>query len=250
MDIVFLGTGGGRINLIKQIRGTGGFRINSETANIHVDPGPGALIASKKFRQDPLKLDCIIVTHSHTDHITDAQVMIEGMSGYALRRRGIFIGSRRSVAELSEWHKGKIDNLVVLAPGEKKGFDTEKGHFDIEAYPVKHDEETAFGFKIKMDGVVLGHITDSELTKNLGKDFSGCDCLIINCIKPEPDQYAGHLTSDDVIEILKVAKPKQAIITHMGLKMLRFGPASEAKRIADATGVKVIAAKDGMKITL
>ena len=72
MEIVFLGTGGGRINLIKQARATGGFRINSANTSIHVDPGPGALITSVKYREDPLKLNAVIVTHAHVDHSNDS----------------------------------------------------------------------------------------------------------------------------------------------------------------------------------
>ena len=84
MEIVFLGTGGGRFVLVKQLRWTGGFRINSPSANIHVDPGPGALTHSHSLKQDPLKLDAIIVTHYHIDHCSDAAVLIEGMTDYAI----------------------------------------------------------------------------------------------------------------------------------------------------------------------
>ena len=65
MEIIFIGTGGGRINLMKQIRGTGGFRINSSCANIHIDPGPGALVHSIRLKQNPISLDAVISTHGH-----------------------------------------------------------------------------------------------------------------------------------------------------------------------------------------
>jgi hypothetical protein len=45
-EIVFLGTGGGRFSMITQKRRTGGLRVISEKMNVHVDPGPGALIYS------------------------------------------------------------------------------------------------------------------------------------------------------------------------------------------------------------
>ena len=40
----FLGTGGARWVVAKQIRSSGGFWLQTDGANIHVDPGPGALV--------------------------------------------------------------------------------------------------------------------------------------------------------------------------------------------------------------
>ena len=57
-------------------------------------------------------------------------------------------------------------------------------------------------------------------------------------------------SEDEVIEILKVAKPKKAVITHMGIKILRAGPAEEAKRITEESDVKTIAAKDGLRLNV
>ena len=84
MEIIFLGTGGGGKPL-KQIRLTGGFRINSKSANIHVDPGPGALINSINANQNLFDLDVVIVSHTHIDHSNDAGLLIEAMSDHALK---------------------------------------------------------------------------------------------------------------------------------------------------------------------
>jgi len=107
MELVFLGTGGGRINLIKQTRGTGGFRINSNSANIHVDPGPGALVHSVREKQDPLSLDCVLVTHNHIDHSTDAMALIEGMTHYGQKKRGINIGISNTIIGEEAAERGK-----------------------------------------------------------------------------------------------------------------------------------------------
>ncbi len=256
MDIIFLGTGGGRINLIKQVRGTGGFRINSQSANIHVDPGPGALLHSKRVRQRPMELDVIIVTHRHIDHFSDAMVMIEGMSRYGLEKKGILIGSQYVIdgdengdRGVHKYHQQKVTEVYSARFNERRKFVTPKGEFEIEVFQMKHDEPTAFGFKLHMDGKVVGYITDTEYREEFGREFSGCDYLIVNCIKPESDEYHGHLKTGDVIEILKVAKPKNCIMTHLGLKMLKVGPELEAKKIQDASGVRTLAAMDGMIIS-
>ncbi len=257
MEIVFLGTGGGRINLIKQVRATGGMRINSRSANIHVDPGPGALVHCKRSGQNPLELDAIIVTHNHIDHVSDAMVLIEGMSGYGLKKRGILIGSRHVLEGnekgdrgISTFHQSKAETTWVPEDGERKRFETGKGYFEIEAIAMDHDEPTSFGFKLQMDGSILGYVSDTNYFRELGEKFSGCDTLIINCIKPESDEYKGHLNIAEVIEILKIAKPKSCVITHFGLRMLKYGPNEQAQRIEKESGVKTLAARDGMRLVI
>jgi phosphoribosyl 1,2-cyclic phosphodiesterase len=252
MEIVFLGTGGGRINLIKQVRATGGIRINSKSASIHIDPGPGALIHSIKNKQDPLNLDCIIVTHNHTDHVTDAQVLVEAMTGYCLKKRGVFIASSEVLKEkgISAWHQSRIGEVYNAVFGEKRKFKGQKGEFEIEIIKMHHEDPSTFGFKLYIDGFVIGHVSDTEFFEDLGELFTGCDCLIVNTIKPEKDKYGGHLACGEVVRILEKAKPKQAVMTHLGLKILRAGPANEAQKIEDESKVKTIAARDGLKLNL
>lgn len=254
MELIFLGTGGGRVNLIRQWRSTGGFRINSKVARIHVDPGPGALLQSLKYRQDPFKLDCIIVTHDHIDHCNDAALLIEAMTGYAMKQRGIFIGSEHTIEgdqdndrSVSKYHLSKPEVVYVAQFGERKKFKTEKGEFEIEIIKTKHDEPTAFGFRIFIDNLVVGYTGDTEYSPELAREFVGCDYLIINCLKPSEDGIPDHLKSSDVVEILKNAKPKFAILSHMGMKLLRAGPEKEASAIAKTSGILCVAARDGQK---
>ncbi len=254
-EIIFIGTGGGRINLLKQLRGTGGFRINSKSANIHVDPGPGALLGSLRFKQDPLKLDAIIVTHAHIDHCNDANLLIEGMSHHALKKRGILIASKYAIdggeggdRAISLYHQEKISEIYRARIGDRKKFKTEKGEFEIEIIEARHDIADAFGFKLFIDGVVIGYTGDTEYFEELGKAYRGCDYLIANCLKPQTDHFRGHMSSTDVAELMRNAKPKLGIITHMGMAVLRSGPKKEATMIGEKSNVNVIAAYDGMRI--
>lgn len=81
MKITFLGSGGGRFSAISQRRMTGGFRIdNLGGKNYHIDPGPGALIRTYQFGFNPRNLNGVFVSHSHTDHYNDAEILIEAMT--------------------------------------------------------------------------------------------------------------------------------------------------------------------------
>ena len=143
MKLTFLGTGGGRINLVDQIMHTGGFRIDSKSANIHIDPGPGALIHSLNKKLNPKELDAVIVSHYHLDHCSDASVLIEAMTGYTFKKRGIFIGSKFTVEgdskgdrSVSAYHMNLPEKVYSAEFGERKKFQTEKGSFEIEIIKI------------------------------------------------------------------------------------------------------------------
>lgn len=253
MEILFLGTGGGRVNLIRQMRKTGGFRINADSAYIHVDPGPGALLQSVKFRQDPLKLNAIIVTHAHVDHSNDANLMVEGMSRFALEKKGILIASKNSLEgedhPITKYHQSHVTTIYPAVCGERKKFTTRKGgQFEIEIMEARHDEKSTFGFKLYIDGKVIGYTSDTNYFEGLGHQFRGCDLLIVNCLKPFSDGIPDHLETKDVINVLKQANPKKAVLSHFGLKMIRSEPELEAKKVEYETDVPTIAADDGMRI--
>lgn len=79
---------------ITQKKMTGGFRIDDINGkNYHVDPGPGALIRSYQFGCNPRKLDGLFVSHAHTDHYNDAEILIESITGGMIKNRGIISGS-------------------------------------------------------------------------------------------------------------------------------------------------------------
>ena len=54
----------------------------------------------------------------------------------------------------------------------------------------------------------------------------------------------------DAIRIIEEVKPELAVITHFGAKMLKANPLYEAREIQKRTGVRTLAATDGMKINL
>ncbi|MEM2949104.1 MAG: hypothetical protein QXT05_01765, partial [Candidatus Bilamarchaeaceae archaeon] len=131
---------------------------------------------------------------------------------------------------------------------ERKTFKKKKGEFEMEFVKIKHDEPTAFGFKLKIENITVGYTSDTEFFGALPKLFKNCDYLIINVLKPEFDGIPDHLETAHGIEILKEAKPKTAIISHFGLSMLRAGPENQARIIENATGIRTIAARDGLRI--
>lgn len=250
MELVFLGTGGGRVNLIKQVRGTAGFRVHG-SLNIHVDPGPGALQACKQFGVDPLKTDVVFVSHAHVDHSNDANLLVEAMTQYTFRKRGTLLatrnvlqGSERFDRVVSSYHASKPERVELVAPDAV----VVVGSAVFTFTKTRHDEPGCAGFVLATDGKKLGYTSDTEFFPGLAEQFKDCDLLIVNNLKPAMDAYKGHLCTADTIEILKEAKPKLAVISHLGMSYLQKPAEMEAEFISEKSGVRTIAARDGMCI--
>ena len=249
MNITFLGSGGGRFSAISQRRMTGGFRIdNIGGRNYHIDPGPGALIRTYQFGLDPRELNGVIVTHSHTDHYNDAEILIESMTKGMTRDTGVIVGSE-SVLEgydkwgpsISQYHKSKSD-VVVLKPDESRHLN----NFKIKGTKTLHGDPTGIGFQINYRGFKLSYTSDTAYFEGLSKFHRGADILIASVLRPGKRSIDGHMCTHDFIKLINEVKPKVAVMTHLGLKMISSNPVSEAKYIFRKTGVKTIAAYDGL----
>ncbi|MBR1610183.1 MAG: MBL fold metallo-hydrolase, partial [Methanobrevibacter sp.] len=59
-----------------------------------------------------------------------------------------------------------------------------------------------------------------------------------------------HMCSTDFVKLIEEVKPQVAVMTHLGLKMISNNPVTEAKKISKRTGVKVIAAFDGLSFNV
>ena len=100
-----------------------------------------------------------------------------------------------------------------------------------------------------MLNATIGLIADTRFFDEL-PDYYPVDYLIINVLRSKPienHEIIEHLAVGDAKKIITHVKPKVAILTHFGFKMIQEGPDMIAERLTEETGVNVIAAQDGMK---
>ncbi|MCX6771751.1 MAG: MBL fold metallo-hydrolase [Candidatus Micrarchaeota archaeon] len=250
MEIVFLGTGGGRFNLISQIRRTGGFLIRG-SLNIHADPGPGALVACHDFSIHPEKTGAVVVTHNHIDHLNDAALMCEAINCFPDRKRGILVASKSILAGdeygergISPYFTKKLSRTEIARQGKP----IKIGGATLTPTPVRHEDMTGFGFVLDMDGARIGYTSDTEYFPSLAPHFLHCDILIANNLKSGADGVPGHLYSATTVKLLTACHPRLCVLSHMGQSLLKSGPGKEARKIQKASGVRTVAATDGMRV--
>ena len=254
VEIVFLGTGGGRFATITQKRRTGGIRILSENLNAHLDPGPGALVYSIQLGLDPQKLRAVLVSHSHPDHYVDAEVLVEAMTRGMTKRRGVLaashsvlVGNEVCGPSISKYHQGMPEHVIEVRPGVSFSL----GGLRVVGTEARHTDPDTVGFRFEAGDVGdFAYTSDTEYFEGIGRYYEGVRLLILCVMRPSGKPWKGHMTTDDAIMIINEARPEMAVITHFGMKMIFKGPPREAKVIQQRTGVPVVAAVDGMRIEL
>lgn len=254
LQLITLGTGGGRFATITQKRRTGGIRILYEKTNIHLDPGPGALVYSLEAGLDPQRLNGVLVSHCHPDHYNDAEVLIEAMTHGMTKKRGVLAaahsvlgGGQQCDPSISKYHQQMPRQLVDARPSTS--FDI--GSLRFTATKARHTDPDAVGFRFETPNFGdVAYTSDSEYSDDLAAAYGGVRVLFLCVMRPAGNPWRGHMTSDDAVKIVKEAKPEMAILTHFGMKMIFKGPASEAKSIQEQTGIPTVAASDGMRISI
>lgn len=255
LQLIFLGTGGGRFTTITQKRKTAGIRILNKDANIHLDPGPGALIHSVNAGLNPQKINAILVSHCHLDHYNDAEILIEAMTQGTIKKRGILAastsvlkGNETCGPAISQYHQ-KMPNQLIEA---KPGIIFQIGNIKVVTTEAKHTDPDTVGFRFETPDVGdIAYTSDTEYFEGIGKRYRGVRLLILCVMRPAGKPWKGHMTTNDAIKIVREAEPERVIITHFGIQMIFKGsPAKQAKLIQQETGVPTTAAMDGMRITV
>ena len=247
-NVTFLGTGGGRMVVLNQMRKSGGFWLKLDDANILHDPGPGSLVMVHQLGMRPRELDAIVLSHRHIDHSNDVNVLIEAMTGGGFNPRGqlivppdcldsdpVILQYVRSFVKIIEIRKGMEMTLKDI-----------KMRFPIEnMHPVK-----TYGVIYTFKSGRLGYIPDTEYFPELADAYAGVDYLILNVVRMKTNKRICHLNMDEAADLIDKIRPQKAIMTHFGLQVLRSSPERQAKLISEKTGIEVIAAQDGMTVNL
>ena len=248
-----LGTGGGRFVMTTQLRRTAGIRLTEGETQVHIDPGPGALVFSNWADLGPEKLRGLIVTHCHPDHYTDAEVFIEAMTRGVKTKRGVLAGSKSVLRGgdgigpcISSYHQGIVGDIVELYEGT---------HFQIDdlsftATEAKHSDPYSVGLRVNTDNGNIGYTSDTAYFSGLSESYSDLRLLILCTMWPRDNPIRIHLNTDDAKLIIDEAQPKACILTHFGMRMLNAGPEKEAEYLTVETGVPVFAATDGLRVSL
>jgi phosphoribosyl 1,2-cyclic phosphodiesterase len=258
ISVRFLGTGGARFVVAKQIRASGGmwFRFAPDPGSpegpvtqIHVDPGPGALVRATSAVPpcDPSELDALAVSHKHLDHAGDVNVMIEAMTSGGFRRRGLVLAPRDAFEGepvIFPYAARFVRGTVFL---EEHG-----GPYLVNDVELRtsvrhvHGVET-YGMHFRYRGTAISYMPCTRYFEGLAEDYAAHrpDVLIVNVLRYRDSMKVDHLNFDEAKHVFATVRPKVGVMSHFSTKMLEQRPERLAREIEDELGFRMYAAYDG-----
>lgn len=234
---------------MSQVRCTGGMLIDHDGGRIHMDPGPGALTQMHRIRADLGDTDCVMISHCHPDHYSDAECVIEGMTHGGWVKRGSVYGSATVIdgerglgPAISNYHKSIAEKVRTFAPGD--ALDIDGLRIDIKR--ADHSDPTNVGFVFHTKHGDVAYVSDTAYSDRIADQYAGCRVLILPVTTPMGERIKYHLCTDDAITFIERVKPEVAIFIHLGIVIIMRGPENEARMAEEATGIRTIAGRDLM----
>lgn len=252
--IKFMGTGGARFVVSRQLRSTAGTWCALQGMHILIDPGPGTLSRcfASRPKLDPEQLDAIILTHRHLDHSSDINVMVEAMTQGTFNRRGALFAPADAVQSDEPVAFSHVRRSVERLELLEEGKDYAMGPLNFST-PVRHRHPVeTYGLIFHLPRIRVSLISDTLFFPGLLEHYRGSDLLILNTLlfEPLPAREIQHLDLGNARELIAGIRPRLAVLSHFGLTMLRQKPHLLAQRLTEETGIRVKAAADGMTVDL
>jgi phosphoribosyl 1,2-cyclic phosphate phosphodiesterase len=185
--------------------------IESDKTRVVIDTGPD--FRQQLLREKTNKLDAVIFTHEHKDHIAGLDdvrafnyINRMKMPVYATERVQKALHREYAYIFSEEKYPG-IPEIEMHAIGEEPFY---VGDLLIEPIDVLHYKLPVKAFKVNKFCYVTDANFISEEEKSKLKDL---DVLVLNALRREP--HVSHFTFSEAQELVKELKPKKAYFVHM-----------------------------------
>lgn len=185
--------------------------VESETTCFVIDSGPD--FRQQLLREKVKRLDAVVFTHEHKDHIAGLDevkafnfIYKMIMPVYATKRVQQALHREFAYIFSEEKYPG-IPEINVI------DFDTELffvGDVLLNPINVLHYKLQVKGFRIND----FAYITDANFIPAEEKEkLKGLNVLVLNALRREP--HISHFTFEEAIDLVKELKPRKAYFTHI-----------------------------------
>lgn len=187
--------------------------IEIESTTILIDAGPD--LRQQLLREDINKLDAVVLTHEHNDHmigLDDLRPLIfrsvkKEMSIYAQQRVLDEIKLRFAYAFKEHPYPG-VPKLKTLAIEDFEQFKI--GDIELEALPCMHGHLPIHGFRIND----FAYLTDvSEIPQGTLERLTGLKVLMLDCLRRE--KHYSHLCLEEANEKAQKIGAEECYFVHM-----------------------------------
>ena len=253
-SILFLGSGGARFVVARQLRASGGMWMRFGRTQIHVDPGPGALVRALSHVPpcNPRELAAIVLSHKHLDHSCDVNAMVEAMTSGGFRRRGALFAPPDAFdvepVVLPYVHR-YVERIERLAPNAGP---YRIGDVELRTTRAHRHAVQTYGLHFAYRDLRVAYLPCGRYFDGLAQEYARLqpDVLIVNVLRLNDGANVDHLTWDDARRVVADVRPRVAVFQHFGTKMLEADPRRLAQELEDDLGLRAIAAYDGLTLDL
>ncbi len=150
------------------------FFIEGESGALLVDAGLSAkeiLVRISAAGLDAGRIDAVLVTHEHGDHLRGVDVLIRKLDIPVYATEGTlhdFLHNRRTSDKPVDCRVCRYDDMFAI------------GDFSIEPFATSHDAAEPCGFVIRENGLQVGYCTDTGiLTPSMLERLRRCDGIVL-----------------------------------------------------------------------
>jgi phosphoribosyl 1,2-cyclic phosphate phosphodiesterase len=184
--------------------------LQTGNTNIVIDTGPD--FRSQVLRADLKRLDAVLFTHEHRDHIAG----LDDVRSFNFKQRMAMpvYGNTRVLEQIKrEFHYVFTSNypgVPQLELHEISNREFQIGKIPILPVEVLHHKLPVFGFRIHD----FTYITDANSipADELNK-LRGTRVLVINAL--QRDDHISHFTLNEALEVIEKIQPQRAFLTHI-----------------------------------
>jgi phosphoribosyl 1,2-cyclic phosphodiesterase len=144
--------------------------VGTADTNILVDIGltlPQTLKRLNDAKIDPKKIDAILITHEHSDHICGAAAFV--------KRFGTKVYCHEKIIKILKKYIDIADEYFVPFNG-----DFTIGDISVSFFQIPHDSVFCFGYTFSADGTMVGIATDiGKMTPTIISHLSACQIVVL-----------------------------------------------------------------------
>lgn len=216
--------------------------IEVENKNLVIDTGPD--FRQQMLRADPEKVDAVIFTHEHKDHIAGLDDIrpFNFQTGMPLN---VYASERVEEALKREYHYVFNENLKYPGVPEvtMHRISAESPFFidNTEIIPIEvlHYKLPVLGFRINN----MAYITDANFISEKEKEkLLGLDVLVLNALRK--NTHISHFNLQEAIELSQELGAKRTYLTHISHLM------GTHEVVSKEIPQNVFLAYDGLKVTI
>jgi phosphoribosyl 1,2-cyclic phosphate phosphodiesterase len=216
--------------------------IYIETPEIAFVVDTGTDFRTQALRENIRRVDAVVFTHSHTDHIMG----FDDLRRFSWKRGSMPVYA--SAETMSDLHR--VFNFAFEAKNPFPGYLKPEPHVvdgsfflgntKITPLPVPHGGSEVSGYLFtRNDRNLIAYLSDcSAVPEGIAQKIHGVECLIIDALREKP--HPTHLSVEQALEVAARVKPGETYFTHIAHELAQ----SYEERLPARTHL----AYDGLKL--